>query len=70
MGKAIPYKGGATVTPGEVSWLFGKSYDWFHTNLQYSKKFKKEVPNKTSGRGATYLYSDVMRFLRLSDWGI
>lgn len=70
MGKAIPYKGGATVTPGEAAGLLGKTYDWFHINLQYSKKFMKEVPNKTSGRGTTYLYSDVMRFLRLSDWGI
>lgn len=70
MGKAIPYKGGSTVSPGEAASLLGKSYDWFHNNLQYSKKFMHEVPNKTTGRRATYLYLDLMRFQCLSDWGV
>ncbi|MCM0601472.1 hypothetical protein [Periweissella ghanensis] len=70
MGKAIPYKGGQTVIPGEVATLLGKSYDWFHDNLQYSKKYMKEVPNKTPGSRATYAYHDVIRFRDLSNWGI
>lgn len=70
MGQAIPHKGGSTVGICEVAGILGKSYPTVHNKIQYSQKFMREVPNRTPRSKATYLYTDVIRFKNLSDWGI